>query len=318
MYKQKSVGVVVPAYNEEKLIGRVIETIPDFIDKIIIVNDQSIDQTRKIILDYQIDSPERIIYLEHNENQGVGGSIATGYAWCRDNNLDIAVVMAGDAQMDPDDLPNLLDPIVSDKADYTKGNRLFTGQAWKLIPKIRYLGNSMLSLMTKIVSGYWNVADSQSGYTAINRRALDTIDWDCMYKRYGQPNDLLVRLNIFNFRVLDVPIKPVYNIGEKSGIKPIRLIPKLAWLLSKLFIYRMVQKYIIRDFHPLIFFYFMGITLFIPGVLFGLYLFFYRIFMGIVSPTSALFAVFLFVSGLQSIFFAMWFDMEHNRELRAR
>ncbi|MGA1867803.1 MAG: glycosyltransferase family 2 protein [bacterium] len=318
MYKQKSVGVVIPAYNEEKLIGRVIETIPEFIDKIIVVNDQSTDQTKNVVLGYQRDCAARLIYIEHALNEGVGGSIATGYKWCRDNTIDIAVVMAGDGQMDPGDLPDLLDPLIDDKADYTKGNRLFTGKAWQLIPKIRYLGNSALSLLTKIASGYWNVADSQSGYTAINRRALETIDWDCMYKRYGQPNDLLVRLNIYNFRVRDIPIKPIYNIGEKSGIKPIRLIPKLLWLLSKLFLYRMIQKYVIRDFHPLIFFYFMGITLFIPGVAFGVYLVIHRIFLGRVSPTSALFAVFLFVSGLQSIFFAMWFDMEHNRESRER
>ncbi|MGA1824069.1 MAG: glycosyltransferase family 2 protein [bacterium] len=316
MYKQKSIGVVIPAYNEEKLIGGVIETIPDFIDKIIVVNDQSSDQTKTIVIDYQRQFPDRIVYLEHTVNQGVGGAISTGYTWCRDNELDIAVVMAGDGQMDPLDLPNLLDPIIENRADYTKGNRLFTGKAWQLIPKIRYLGNSALSLLTKIVSGYWNVADSQSGYTAINRRALMTIDWDFMYKRYGQPNDLLVRLNIFDFRVLDVPIRPIYNIGEKSGIKPIRLIPKLLWLLSRLFIFRMIQKYVIRNFHPLIFFYFMGLTLFIPGLLFGSYLLLYRMFCGPVSPTSALFAVFLFVSGLQSIFFAMWFDMEHNREVR--
>ncbi|MFW6116708.1 MAG: glycosyltransferase, partial [bacterium] len=230
--------------------------------------------------------------------------------------MDVAVVMAGDAQMDPADLPALLDPVVNGEADYAKGNRLFTGDAWNQIPKTRYLGNSMLSLLTKIASGYWHVADSQSGYTAINREALETIDWGAMYQRYGQPNDLLVRLNVHNFRVCDVPVTPVYNIGEDSGVRPLRMIPKLSWLLFKLFLYRMWQKYVIRDFHPLVFFYAMGLGLFLPGALFGLYLFFYRLFVGIIAPTSALFAVFLFVTGLQSLFFAMWFDMEYNQGLR--
>ena len=316
MYKGKTIGVVVPAYNEEKLIGRTLDTIPGFVDRIVVVDDCSQDGTVGQVRERVAQQPERVILIQHEANQGVGGAIATGYEWCRDHDLDVAVVMAGDAQMDPADLPALLDPVVEGEADYAKGNRLFTGDAWNQIPKLRYLGNSAMSLLTKIASGYWHVADSQSGYTAINRQALRTIDWGQMYKRYGQPNDLLVRLNVYNFRVRDVPVKPVYNIGEESGIKPLRMIPRLSWLLFKLFLYRMVQKYVIRDFHPLVFFYLMGVTLFVPGVLFGLYLFFYRLFLGPVSPTSALFAVFLFVSGLQSIFFAMWFDMEYNRELR--
>lgn len=316
MLEGKRIGVVVPAYNEERLIGRVIETMPDFIDSIIVVDDVSQDGTVEKVCCYQSRMNGRLILCQHETNQGVGGAIATGYKWCRDHEIDVAVVMAGDAQMDPADLPALLAPVVADEVDYTKGNRLFTGDAWNAIPRVRYLGNSMMSLLTKIASGYWHVADSQSGYTVINLKALKTIDWDHMYKRYGQPNDLLVRLNIYNFRVRDVPINPIYNIGEVSGVKPLRMIPKLSWLLFKLFVFRMVQKYVIRDFHPLVFFYLMGVTLFVPGLVFGLYLFFYRFLVGIVAPTSALFAVFLFVSGLQSIFFAMWFDMEDNRNLR--
>lgn len=307
--------MVVPAYNEELLIGRVIDTMPDYVDKIVIVDDCSRDQTVATVKSYQ-QTNERVLLIEHEQNQGVGGAIATGYKWCRDHKIDVAVVMAGDAQMDPDDMPAILDPVVEDKVDYTKGNRLFTGDAWNQIPRWRYLGNSALSLLTKIASGYWHVADSQSGYTAINLKALQTIDWDQMYKRYGQPNDLLVRLNVFNFRVIDVPIKPVYNIGEQSGIKPGKIIPKLSVLLFRLFLWRMVQKYIIRDFHPLIFFYGMGCGLLIPGLLFGIALIVYRLTVSIVSPTTALFAVFLFVSGLQALLFAMWFDMESNRHLR--
>jgi hypothetical protein len=200
--------------------------------------------------------------------------------------------------------------------DYAKGNRLFTGDAWNQIPKIRYLGNSVMSLLTKIASGYWHVADSQSGYTAINLKVLKTIDWDQMYRRYGQPNDLLVRLNVYNFRVRDVPVQPVYNIGEKSGVRPLRMIPRLSWLLCKLFLYRMVQKYVIRDFHPLVFFYASGGAMFLLGLVLGVYLLACRILAGPVAATSALFAVFLFVTGMQSLFFAMWFDMNYNRDLR--
>jgi len=173
-----------------------------------------------------------------------------------------------------------------------------------------------MSLLTKIASGYWHVADSQSGYTAANLRVLKTMDWDQMYKRYGQPNDLLVRLNVYNFRVRDVPVNPVYNIGEKSGIRPLRMIPKLSLLLLKLFLYRMLQKYVIRDFHPLVFFYVLGGAIFSGGSLFGLYLLGRRLAVGPIAGTSALFAAFLVITGLQLLFFAMWFDLDYNKYLR--
>jgi glycosyltransferase involved in cell wall biosynthesis len=316
MYEGKTIGVVVPAYNEEKLISRVIETVPDFVDKIIVVDDCSRDQTAQIVKRYQAESSDRVVLVEHATNQGVGGAIATGYEWCRDQEMDVAVVMAGDAQMAPADLPALLDPVVNGEADYAKGNRLFTGEAWNLIPRWRYLGNAGLSLFTKIASGYWHVADSQSGYTAISLKALKTIDWDQMYKRYGQPNDLLVRLNVFNFRVKDVPVKPIYNIGEQSGIKVWKVVPKLSILLIRLFLWRMFQKYVIRDFHPLVFFYTMGFLFFPFSLMYGLFISVRRLVVGPISPISALLAALFFISGVQFLLFAMWFDMDYNKSLR--
>ena len=315
-YRGKTVAVVVPAFNEERLIGDTIDRMPDFVAKTIVVDDRSEDATAERVQERVDADPGRVVLVRHESNQGVGGAIATGYKWCREHGVDIAVVMAGDGQMDPADLPALLDPVVEGRADYAKGNRLFTGDAWHTIPKVRYLGNSAMSLLTKVASGYWHVADSQCGYTAISRKTLETIDWDEMYRRYGQPNDLLVRLNVNNCRVIDVPVRPVYGRGEESGIRPLRMIPKLSCLLLRLFVYRMVHKYVIRDFHPLVFFYAMGLTLFPAGLLSGLYLFAYRLFAGRVEATSALFAVFLFVSGLQSLFFAMWFDMTYNQDLK--
>jgi hypothetical protein len=175
--------------------------------------------------------------------------------------LDVVVVMAGDGQMDPADLDRVVAPVARGEADYVKGNRLFRGESWRMIPHYRYLGNAMLSLMTKIASGYWHIADSQSGYTAISHTALVRIDLDRIYKRYGMPNDILVRLNVGNFRVRDVSIRPVYNIGEVSGIRLRKVIPTISWLLLRDFCWRLVEKYILRDFHPLVFFYCMGLTL---------------------------------------------------------
>lgn len=313
MYKDHSIAVVVPAYNEETLIGRVIETMPDFVDCIIIVDDASRDRTVEIVREYQSRTPERIDLIQHEANKGVGGAIIAGYERARDRAFAITAVMAGDAQMDPDDLPALLDPIVDGDADYTKGNRLFTGEAWQKIPHVRYLGNAALSLMTKIVSGYWQVADSQSGYTAASLAVLQTLPLQKVFRRYGMPNDFLVRLNVFSFRVQDVPIKPVYGIGEKSNLNCGLAVPRFLWLLSGLFLWRLKEKYIIHDFHPLIFFYLTAGICTPLGTLMGTYLFLFRMFSGPVAPTAPLFAAFLFMTGIQSAFFAMWMDMQHGR-----
>lgn len=317
MYKGKTIGIVVPAHNEETQIECTLRTLPDFVDRVIVVDDCSEDATGRIVQGVA-EQDSRVSLIRHPGNRGVGGAISTGYIWCRDNDIDVAVVMAGDGQMDPADLPILLDPVVEDRVDYAKGNRLVTGEAWKRIPHARYLGNSALTFLTKIASGYWHVTDSQTGYTALNKKALRLLPLEDIYPRYGMPNDFLVTLNIYNMRVADIPVNPIYGIGEKSGIKCGRIIFRLSLLLMKLFCRRMVQKYIIRDFHPLIFFYTFGLLLFVPGALFGLDLLITRLAGTPVAPTSALFAMLLFVSGLQLLLFAMLFDMEANRDLKGR
>ena len=315
MYRDKTVAVLVPAYNEEKLIGKVLKTIPSFIDHIVVVDDASDDRTGEVVREHQGEDA-RIVYLRHSRNEGVGGAIITGYKWARENETSISVVMAGDGQMDPKDLPSLLDPLVEGEADYTKGNRLFTGKAWSIIPKTRYLGNAVLSFLTKIASGYWHVADSQSGYGAVTLEVLKTIDLDSVYKRYGMPNDWLVKLNVYQFKVRDISVTPVYGVGERSGIKIYKVIFTISFLLAKLFLWRLKEKYIIRDFHPLVLVYLLGFVLTPVGMGFGFYLLLLRIFFGSVAATSALFAAFFAISGLQSLFFAMWFDMEYNKALR--
>lgn len=316
MYKNKSVATVVPAYNEELLISQVIETMPDFVDYIVIINDNSKDKTAEIVQSYVEKTEGRVILINLDRNQGVGGAITEGYKWCRDHKIEATAVMAGDAQMDPADLPALLDPVIEGEVDYTKGNRLITGEAWEIIPRSRYLGNAMLSLLTKIASGYWHITDSQSGYTVVNLKVLETIQLDEIYKKYGMPNDLLVRLNIYNFRVRDVVIKPIYGIGEKSGIKPFLIIPRLSWLLLRFFIYRMVQKYVIRDFHPLIFFYLISSILNTAGIVLFIRLIVYWIQFGHIPPINALAAFFSITLGIQMLLFAMWFDMDSNKRLR--
>jgi glycosyltransferase involved in cell wall biosynthesis len=315
MYLERSIAVVVPAYNEEELIGKTLGSIPEFVDKIIVVNDASDDKTRDIVSE-KAHEDKRIILIEHEVNQGVGGAIVTGYKAARDFKIDVSVVMAGDAQMDPNDLVRIIEPVAEGSADYSKGNRLFYGDAWNMIPHHRYLGNSFLSLMTKVASGYWHIADSQSGYTAISQIALQRINLDKIYKRYGMPNDLLIKLNQYDFRVRDVHIRPVYNIGEKSGIRPVRVVFKISWILFKGFWRRLFFKYVIKDFHPLIFFYLLAFVLIGATIPLAFRLFYIWAMTGDIPDINAMALVFAAISGLQTLFFGMWFDMEYNKDLR--
>lgn len=315
MYRGKRVAVVVPAYNVEKLIGKVIQTIPRFVDRIIVIDDHSKDKTSEVVKKYKRSLGKKLILIKHIENQGVGASITTGYKRSIEEEMDVTVVMAGDAQMDPKDLPALIMPIIRNEADYTKGNRLFTGEAWQKIPKLRYFGNSLLSLLTKIASGYWHVADSQSGYTAASLKVLKTLNWNKIYKRYGYPNDMLVHLNVHNFRVEDVPINPIYGVGEKSGINLMTFIPKVSLLLIRRFFWRLKEKYVIRDFHPLVLFYIFGLGLLFIGFIFGLVLLYEGVFVAKVSAAKAIVDALFLMTGLQLTLNAMLQDSDYNKRL---
>jgi glycosyltransferase involved in cell wall biosynthesis len=315
MLEGKSVAVVIPAYDEEKLIAATIAGVPGFVDRIVVVDDRSKDGTAAAV---EALGDDRVELIRHERNQGVGAAIMTGYRRARDEGIDVTAVMAGDNQMDPADLEMLVSPVALGEVDYAKANRLFTGQAWDLIPRTRYLGNAVLSLLTKIASGYWHVADSQTGYTAISIEYLRLLDLDRIYRGYGMPNDMLVHLNIWNARVRDFPSRPIYNVGERSGIRLRKVIPRISWLLLKGFFFRIREKYVIRDFHPLVFFYFLGFLMTTLGLVLGIVEVVLRL-MGnaITTPTIVLVAL-LLISGSQFMLFAMWFDMESNKDLGGR
>ncbi|HJX46617.1 MAG TPA: hypothetical protein VJ375_02135, partial [Gaiellaceae bacterium] len=188
--------------------------------------------------------------------------------------------------------------------------------AWELMPRTRYLGNAVLSMLTKIASGYWHVADSQSGYAAIGKDTLALLDLDRVYTSYGFPNDLLVHLNVVNARVRDFPSRPVYGVGERSGIRYHKVAPRISWLLIKAFFWRLREKYIIRDFHPLVFFYAFGFLATLAGLVLGIVEIAYRIAGNAVSVGTVVLIALLLISGSQFTLFAMWFDMESNKDLR--
>ena len=313
MLEGKRVAVVVPAHDEQRLIAATLGGIPGFVDRVIVVDDGSRDATAERARSL---GDSRVEVVAHERNRGVGAAIVTGYKRALDEEIDVTCVMAADNQMDPADLATLVRPVARGELDYAKANRLFTGQAWSQIPRSRYLGNAVLSMLTKIASGYWHVADSQSGYTAIAKEMLEQLDLDHVYTRYGFPNDFLVHLNVWNARVRDFPSRPVYGVGERSGIRYHQVVPRISWLLLKGFFWRLREKYVIRDFHPLVFFYCFGFLATLAGLVLGGVEVGFRAAGNQVSVGTVVLVALLLISGSQFMLFAMWFDMESNKDLR--
>jgi glycosyltransferase involved in cell wall biosynthesis len=261
MYRELTVGVVIPAYNEEGFVGSVIENLPEFIDRAYVVDDGSTDGTWSEIrehaaarnADYDGPFDELVVPIQHDENRGVGGAIKTGYQRAHEEGVDVTAVLGGDDQMDPDVLTRYLDPIADGVADYTKGNRFARPEDWAAMPRFRLLGNVILSYLTKIASGYWGSMDSQNGYTAISKAALEATDIDGMYEYYGYCNDLLVRLNAAGVRIADVPrsAEYAYTDGWKSHITYTEYIPRVSTMLLRSFVWRLRRKYLLTDYSPI-------------------------------------------------------------------
>ena len=205
--------------------------------------------------------------------------------------------MAGDNQMDPATSQTLVEPVARGEVDYAKANRLFTGQAWDLIPRTRYLGNAVLS-----------PADEGRVRLLARRRLADGLHRDLArvppaarprphLRRYGLPNDMLVHLNIWNARVRDFPSRPIYNVGERSGIRLRKVVPRISWLLVKGFFLRMREKYVIRDFHPLVFFYFLGFLMTTLGLVLGIVEVVLRLCGNAITTATIVLVALLLISG---------------------
>ena len=308
------IGVVVPAYNEELLIGETLRGIPEYVDRVYVIDDGSIDRTGEIVK--KLGDP-RIVYLQHEFNKGVGAGIIDGYKLALKDEMDIVAVMAGDNQMDPAQLPRLIFPIIEGKADYTKGNRLLSDDFMIGMSKWRSFGNILLSFITKISSGYWQVMDPQNGYTAISRQAMEVIDLDSVYPYYGYCNDLLIKLNAFGMRVMDVVIPARYG-REKSKIRYGKYIQKVAPMIFRGFLWRLRIKYTVLDFHPLVLFYFIGMISLPIGIFLGIWGFLQVLLHNSLPPYYPLLGFLILGAGLQMLLFGMLFDMQTEKKRNER
>jgi glycosyltransferase involved in cell wall biosynthesis len=313
VYRDHTIAVVIPSYNEELLIQDTLLSVPAFVDRIFAVNDASTDKTREIIETLSKKDP-RIVPIHHKTNCGVGAAIVSGYKQALSDHQQFVVVMAGDNQMDPGVMPELLNPLVEKRADYTKGNRLLSPEYRKGMSKWRFIGNTLLTIMTKFSSGYWRLMDPQNGYTAITHRALERLSLDNLYPRYGYCNDLLVKLNVFGFRVMDVEMPARYG-RETSKIRYGNYIVKVSWLLFCDFFYRLRQKYIVLSFHPLVIFYLFGLVMTLIGVLAGLFTIYYVFIEHGALFVRGVLSLLLFAIGLQFLSFALLFDIQESRDI---
>jgi glycosyltransferase involved in cell wall biosynthesis len=311
MYKNNSIAVVIPAYNEEAFISDVTETLPDFIDHIIVVDDCSKDNTFKIA---SKSNDRRVIVLQTPENQGVGGATITGYKKALELNSDIVLKMDGDGQMSSEYLPPLLDALIEEGCAYAKGNRFLKSESLVTMPRHRLFGNFVLTFMNKLASGYWHIFDPQNGYTAIKADALRSLKFNDIHKGYFFENDMLLQLNLHSFRVKDVPIPARYG-EEQSDIKLFNIIRMFPLLFLKRFFYRIYHKYILLDFSPIALFLITGLILFLWGVFFGAYLFVKANITGVDTPLGTVMLVVVpLILGFQLLLQAIVLDIQESKK----
>jgi glycosyltransferase involved in cell wall biosynthesis len=306
VYNGARIAAVVPAYKEELMIGRVIETMPEFVDHIVIVDDHSPDGTSAAVLAV---GDDRVTLIRHEVNQGVGGAIITAHRAAIELGADINVVMAGDAQMDPDYLPALLDAVTKDGYGFAKANRFFAPESFQGMPGYRVFGNIVLSFMTKLASGYWHLFDPQNGYTAVRTEVLRRIPLDVVSKRYSFENDLLIHLNILQVPATDVPIPAVYG-NEVSSIRLSKVVPELLSLLTKGFWRRIWYRYVLWSFSPIALLLFVGLILFTVGLAIAIWVCFQIASSVVATAATVMLAALPLIFGSQMLISALQLDIQ--------
>jgi glycosyltransferase involved in cell wall biosynthesis len=309
MYRGLTVAVAIPAFRAEATIGQVVATLPALVDRVVVVDDASPDGTGKALAAL---SDARLDVVRHERNSGVGGAMKTAFRRCLELGADVVVKMDSDGQMDPAHLPALLDALVDTGCDYAKGNRFLDGHALRSMPRVRLLGNLMLTFLTKMASGYWHIFDPQNGYVAARASILRRLALEEIADDYFFENDMLVHLNILESRVVDVPMPARYG-DERSSMRigavlrrfPLRLVDRLRK--------RVWQRYVVRDFSPVALFLFLGAPLLLAGIGFGAWAWYESAKSGVVSSTGrVMLSVLPIVIGFQLILQAVLLDISSS------
>jgi glycosyltransferase involved in cell wall biosynthesis len=306
MYKNAVIAAVVPAYKEEKMIARVITSMPVYVDHIVIVDDHSPDSTSDVV---RAQNDPRVTLIRHEANQGVGGAIVTAHRAAMDLGADVNVVMAGDAQMDPAYLPVLLDRVTDGGYGFAKANRFYGPESFRGMPGHRVFGNVVLSFMNKLASGYWNLFDPQNGYTAIRTTELRRVDLDRISKRYSFENDLLIKLNILQISATDVPIPAVYG-EEVSSIRLSKVVPDLLHKLTVGYWSRIWYRYVLWSFSPIALLLFGGMLLTVIGVGISIWVMFQIAASVVATAATVMLAALPLMIGIQMLIAALQLDIQ--------
>lgn len=308
MHENLIIAVVIPSYRPGKHLRQVIEGLPPFIDHIIVVDDKCPQHSGEIAKEMGL-TDKRIKVLVHEINQGVGGAVVTGYKKALELDCDIVVKMDADDQMDPAYFSELIKPVAKGKAGYAKGNRFVDFTALRTMPKFRLIGNSALSFMVKACSGYWNMMDPTNGYTAISKSVLEKINLDKLAKRYFFESDMLIRLNIQNTVVVDVPIPARYG-EEESSLSIRNTMFRFPILLFKGLTKRFVLKYLIYDFNMASIYTLAGMPMLLWGLFYGLYKWIENTINHVATPTGTIMlSVLPLILGTQFIIAAINIDI---------
>ena len=311
MYRDRQIAALVPCYNEALNIESVIETMPDFVDYIIVVNDGSTDETASVVnlyLEGECADKERVTFIDRAENKGLGYTLIEAHKYALTTDADVMVVMAGDGQMLPKYLPTLLDVLIDGAYDFVKGNRFFNSDSFKGMPKYRVFGNVVLTFMTKLATGYWSIFDPQNGYTAIARDMSLQVDWDEVAQDYSFENCLLAQLWLHRARIKDVNI-PAHYGNETSTISLAKTVPHLLKTLRKAFRRRVWRLYVLQSFSPVIIFGLGGMFFLTFGVLFGAWSMWLVWGVAPVSPAKAVFCAISIMTGIMMLLAAMVLDI---------
>ena len=302
------ISIVIPCYNVAKHISHVIKNLPENISFIITVDDCSTDDTECIIKQIQRGN-DKVFYIKHETNQGVGGAMITGYHKSIELGSDITIKMDGDDQMDPACIPSLLKPLIENKADFTKGNRFRDFKALKNMPVFRRIGNLGLSFLIKAASGYWNIFDPVNGFTAIKNDTLKNINFTRIHKRYFFETSMLIELYHADAVVRDVPMKARYG-DEVSGLSKRKVMLEFPPKLFVAFFRRIILKYFLYEFNIASVYMLFGFPLFVLGVVYGLVNFFKYTSSHIGAPTgTVVIPTLLIILGFQLLLSAANYDI---------
>jgi len=265
--QKHSIAVVIPCYRVEREIIPVLESLPRYLKHVIVVDDASPDSTSELVGEFA-EKDRRVILIRHEQNQGVGGAMITGFKKALELGAQVVIKLDGDGQMDAAYLSDLLTPVILGKADYAKGNRFRDFQALRKMPLIRRIGNMALGFLTKAATGYWNLFDPTNGFVVIHARLLAQLPLDRIDRSFYFETSMLAHLYLLGAVVKDVPI-PARYLGESSNLSIRRVLLAFRFTLAKTFLRRLILKYLIYDFSMASIYLLAGAPLLLFGLIFG-------------------------------------------------